>query len=88
MKLSNIAEFVDDKSKRIKIDHLHNSLLYRLYCILDAFNNRFDLNKKSNSSHVGKLEIKRLDSKLLDLQFFIPFIHINIDIKTSIENGE
>lgn len=81
-----------DEWEYLKARHIKNSYLYRLDVFLTEYKKslhpgiRSDVKSKDILSQ--KKKIIRIDKKLLELQFYVPFIHLNIDSKTLVSNNE
>lgn len=92
-----IGEMVDlnsedlDEWNHLRNIHIKNSYLYRLDMFLTEYKKNLHFtNKMKKSKNVDNQRKKlfKIDKKLFELQFFIPFIHLNSDYKTYIENKE
>lgn len=93
MKIGDITQFYIDKTKDNEIvqnsRHIKNAYLYRLDVFLTEYKRNLHFNIKSkNIKNIENQQKKilRIDKKIFELQFAIPFIHLNIDTETKIEN--
>lgn len=93
MRIGDVVQLnVDDINNNFeytKIKHMRYSYLYRLDIFLTEYkkNLRFKSNRSKNIESQQK-KILKMDKKLFELQFYIPFIHLNMDVETLIENKE
>lgn len=95
MKIGDITQVSIDKTEdnaMFQINkHIKNAYLYRLDTFLTEYKKNLHFNircKNIKNIENQRKKILKIDKKIFELQFAVPFIHLNIDTETRIENQE